>query len=163
MNLINLIPVGYTFLAVAVCFIIIVGIILLTNNPKTNDYIAFAVIVIALISAWSVVRPRQTQLREGAQEVQNMIGAGKPVLLEFQSPYCIACISLKQSVDELEKELGDDIHIIRVNIQSETGRDLIELYGFQFTPTFIFFDANGNELWRQIGEFDPQRVKDSFE
>lgn len=159
----NILPVGYSFLFIAIGFIIVVGIILLTNKPKINDYVAFSVIVIALILAWGIVRPQQTDIRAGAQEVQNLIGAGKPVLLEFQSPYCIACISIKPMVDELEKELGDQIHIIRVNIQDEIGRDLIRVYGFQFTPTFIYFDADGNELWRLVGSFDPQRVKDSLE
>lgn len=159
----NILPIGYSFLGIAIGFIIVVGIILLTNNPKVNDYIAFAVIVIAFIIAWGIVHPRPTVIRAGAQEVQNMIGAGKPVLLEFQSPYCIVCISIKPMLDELEKELEGQVHIIRVNIQDEIGRDLIQIYGFQFTPTFIYFDADGNELWRQVGEFDPQRVKDSLE
>ena len=99
----NTFPIGYSFLGVAIGFIVVVGIILLTNKPKWNDYTAFAVIVIALFVAWGIIHPRQTVIRAGAQEVQDMIGAGKPVLLEFQSPYCIICISIKPMVDELEK------------------------------------------------------------
>jgi thioredoxin 1 len=158
----SLIPVGYTFLFIAIGFVIVVGIILLTNKPKWNDYAAFGVIVLALVIAWGIVHPRQTQLREGAQQVQSLIGSGKPVLLEFQSPFCIACISMKPMVDELEEELSGQVHIIRLNIQDEIGKDLLPIYGFQFTPTFIFFDAEGNELWRTIGEFNPQRVRDSL-
>lgn len=163
----NLIPVGYSFLAIAIGFIIITGIILLTNKPKWNDYTAFVVIVLGLVVAWGIIHPRETVLREGAQEVQSLIGSGTPVLLEFQSPYCIACISIKPAVDELEEELnretiGKQIHIIRLNIQEETGMDLLPIYGFQFTPTFIFFDADGNELWRMVGDFDPQLVRDSL-
>jgi thioredoxin-related protein len=65
-------------------------------------------------------------------------------------------------VDELEKELGSDIYIIRLNIQEEVGRELAPVYGFEFTPTFIYFDENGDELWRTVGEFNPQRVRDSL-
>lgn len=54
------------------------------------------------------------------------------------------------------------IHIIRLNIQQTVGRELAPVYGFEFTPTFIFFDAQGNEVWRQVGEFDPQKVRDSL-
>ena len=158
----SILPIGYSFLFIAIGFVIVVGIILLTNKPKWNDYVAFGVIVFALTIAWGIIHPRQTTLRAGAQEVQDMIGAGKPVLLEFQSPYCIACISIKPTVDELEKELDGQVHIIRLNIQDEIGMDLLPIYGFQFTPTFIYFDANGNELWRQVGEFDPQRVRDAL-
>jgi thioredoxin-related protein len=40
--------------------------------------------------------------------------------------------------------------------------ELSPVYGFEFTPTFIYFDADGNEIWRMVGEFDPQRVRDSL-
>jgi thioredoxin-related protein len=69
---------------------------------------------------------------------------------------------IKPVVDELERELGDEIYIIRLNIQEEVGRELAPVYGFEFTPTFIYFDEEGNELWRTVGEFDPQRVRDSL-
>jgi thioredoxin-related protein len=71
-------------------------------------------------------------------------------------------------VDGLEQELnsqmsiGKPIHIIRINIQEPVGRELARLYGFEFTPTFIFFDAQGSEVWRTIGSFDPQQVRDSL-
>jgi hypothetical protein len=36
--------------------------------------------------------------------------------------------------------LAKQIHIIRLNIQSRSGMELAPVYGFEFTPTFIFFD-----------------------
>jgi thioredoxin-related protein len=65
-------------------------------------------------------------------------------------------------VDELENELGKQILFIRLNIQEPVGRELAPVYGFEFTPTFIFFDEDGNELWRAVGGLDPQRVRDSI-
>jgi thioredoxin-related protein len=64
-------------------------------------------------------------------------------------------------VDGLENELGDKLHIIRIDIQQQVGRELAPVYGFEYTPTYIFFDAKGNEVWRSIGEIDPQKVRDS--
>jgi len=40
--------------------------------------------------------------------------------------------------------------------------ELAPMYDFQYTPTFIFFDAQGNEIWRAVGEFDPQKIRDSL-
>ena len=65
-------------------------------------------------------------------------------------------------MDELEIELGDQILFIRLNIQEKVGRELAPVYDFEFTPTFIYFDENGNELWRDVGSLDPQRVRDSI-
>lgn len=65
-------------------------------------------------------------------------------------------------MDELELEIGDQIHIIRLNIQESVGMELAPLYDFEFTPTFIYFDGEGNEVWRMVGEFDPQRVRNTL-
>lgn len=66
-------------------------------------------------------------------------------------------------MDRLEQELGDKLKIIRVNIQSPVGRALAPLYGFQFTPTFIYFDAQGNEIWREVGSLNPDRVRQTVQ
>jgi thioredoxin-related protein len=70
---------------------------------------------------------------------------------------------LKPVVDELENELRDQLLVIRINIQEDVGRELAPVYDFEFTPTFIYFDGDGNELWREVGELDPQRVQESVE
>ncbi len=66
-------------------------------------------------------------------------------------------------MDGLETELGSKLRIIRLNVQDSVGRELAPVYHFEYTPTFIFFDARGNELWRSIGEIDPARVRASLE
>jgi thiol-disulfide isomerase/thioredoxin len=158
----------YSLLLVLAAIVLVAGLVLLSNKPKQNDYISFGFIATGVILAWIILHPRQTPLMDDAKMVQQMIGAGTPVLLEFQSPYCVACTQVQPIVDELEEEINSEIsigkrlHIIRLNIQEQTAQELASVYGFTFTPTFIFFDAQGNELWRTIGEFDPQRVRDSL-
>jgi thioredoxin-related protein len=66
-------------------------------------------------------------------------------------------------VDELEKNTEGRLIVIRLNIQEEIGMELAPVYGFEFTPTFIYFDAEGGELWRMVGEFNPQQVYDTLE
>ena len=66
-------------------------------------------------------------------------------------------------MDELENELGNEILFIRLNIQEEVGRELAPVYDFEFTPTFIYFDGDGVELWREVGSLDAQRVRESVE
>jgi thiol-disulfide isomerase/thioredoxin len=153
----------YSFLLVAAGLVIVTALVLLSRAPKWTDYLAFGVILASLITAWVILHPRQTPLMEDAQKVKEMIGAGVPVLLEFQSPYCLACTAIKPSVDALEEELGKRLHIIRLNVQEPVGRELAQLYRFQYTPTFIFFDSQGNELWRSVGALDPQQVRQSLQ
>lgn len=152
----------YSFLLLAIGLLIVAGIILLTRKPKWNDYLAFGMIAGGLLLAWVILHPRQTALMGDAKMVQEMIGAGTPMLLEFQSPYCISCTAIKPLVDNLEEELGSQIRILRINVQESVGRELAPVYAFGFTPTFIFFDAEGHEVWRQVGELDAQHVRDSL-
>ena len=77
----------YSFLLVALGLAIAAGVMLLTNKPKWNDFLAFCAIVTALIASWVILHPVQTPLMDDAKKVQSLIGAGTPVLLEFQSPY----------------------------------------------------------------------------
>ncbi len=64
-------------------------------------------------------------------------------------------------MDGLQSELSTKLDIIRINIQDPVGRELAPVYDFEYTPTYIFFDAKGHELWRSIGEIDPQKVRDA--
>lgn len=152
----------YSAPIVGLALVAAAAVILLTRKPRWNDYLAFAVIVTGLIAAWVILHPRQTPLMEDAQRVRQMIGAGTPVLLEFQSPYCLACTAVKPVVDGLEAELGGRLRVIRVNVQEAAGRELAPVYRFAFTPTFIFFDGGGNEIWRQVGSLDAGRVRESL-
>lgn len=152
----------YSFLWIALSLTIVAGLVLLTNKPSLRDFVSFGVIVGGLLVAWLILHPQQTALMSDAKSVQAMIGAGTPVLMEFQSPYCIDCTVEKPIVDALESDLGPKLHVLRINVQDRVGRELAPVYNFEYTPTFIFFDAKGDELWRSIGEIDPQRVRDSL-
>jgi thioredoxin-related protein len=69
---------------------------------------------------------------------------------------------MKPIVDGLEKKYKGRLLVIRVDIQSATGKSLAPLYDFQYTPTFIFFDALGKESWRTVGPLDPTQVSNSL-
>lgn len=77
----------YSFLWIAVGLTLVAGLVLLTNRPSLREFASFGVIVVGLLVAWFVLHPHQTPLISDAKAVQASIGAGTPVLLEFQSPY----------------------------------------------------------------------------
>ena len=153
----------YSAVWIGGAFVLLVALVLFQGRPQVRDFIALGVVIAGLVVAWLLLHPRQTPLPEGARTVQSMIGQGVPVLLEFQSPFCIHCTQMKPVVDALENELGDRLQVIRLNAQNEVGRELAPVYMFEYTPTFILFDSQGNELWRQAGDLDTQRVKDLLE
>ncbi len=72
---------------------------------------------------------------------------------------------MKPIVDGLERALEGRVIFIRLNVRDEVGRELAAVYNFQYTPTFIYFyfDAQGNEMWREVGRLDTQRLRESVE
>jgi thioredoxin-related protein len=66
-------------------------------------------------------------------------------------------------VDGIETKHAEELIVIRLNIQDPVGRTIAERFDFRFTPTFVFIDAAGNEIWRQVGSIDPQAVERSLE
>ncbi|HJO33885.1 MAG: hypothetical protein QF501_02505 [Anaerolineales bacterium] len=64
-------------------------------------------------------------------------------------------------MNRLETEMGEGLQIIRLNVHDPVGRQLGDRFDFRFTPTFIFFDANGIEQWRSLGTLDTDRVRSS--
>ena len=48
--------------------------------------------------------------------------------------------------------------ILRVDVLTPVGREFANLHGFEGTPTFVLFDAAGNEVARWRGQ--PPELKD---
>jgi thioredoxin-related protein len=68
---------------------------------------------------------------------------------------------MKPVVDGLEEEMSGRLDVIRVDIHTVGGRELADQMGFEYTPTFILFRADGTELWRQVGGLDVDRLRQS--
>jgi len=62
-------------------------------------------------------------------------------------------------VDGIEREFEGKINVIHLNIQDPVGQELGSVFQFQYTPTFILFDGQGEEVWRTIGAIDPSEVR----
>ncbi len=77
----------YSSLWISAAIVLITVVIIFRQKPKVSDIVALGVVLVGLGVAWSILHPRQTPLMDNAKMVQEMIGAGTPVLLEFQSPY----------------------------------------------------------------------------
>lgn len=77
----------YSAVFIAAAVLLIAIILVFSRKPRWQDTLALGVITAGLITAWFILHPVQTPLMDDAKMVQAMIGQGKPILLEFQSPY----------------------------------------------------------------------------
>ena len=65
-------------------------------------------------------------------------------------------------MNRLKQEFPVRLLVVSVDVQSSLGNDLVREYG-KFTPTFVFFNGEGEEIWRSIGSIDPEKVRQSLE
>ncbi len=135
--------------------VLLLGICLVTvlrrRKASKRAWLLGAVVMGGCVAAWFVLRP---VARSSPPDV-----AGRPRLLELQSPYCLGCVAVKPGVDRLENELRDRLVVQRVNIQTTEGRRLASHHAIKRTPTFVLFDAAGEELWRASGRLDVDQVR----
>jgi thioredoxin-related protein len=74
----------------------------------------------------------------------------------------MGCVAAKPIVDGIESEYSGRLIVLRVNVQDADGMVLARQHAVLGTPTFIFFDPQGNELWRRVGTISPAQVAESL-
>ncbi len=104
-------------------------------------------IAVVFVGAFLALRPGDGDA-ESAAALDDLIGNGRPTLVEFFSNFCTVCLVFKPRVDEIAEQFGDHYNIIRVNIHSEAGQRIRDTLEFSFTPEFVLIDRDGNEVWR---------------
>lgn len=62
----------------------------------------------------------------------------------------------------LKTEFPEELRVVSVDVQSALGHELVREYG-AFTPTFVFYDEQGTELWRSVGALDADQVRQSLQ
>ena len=87
---------------------------------------------------------------------QDVLGASKPVLVYFWAEWCGPCRIIQPSLEELSRELGDRVDIVKLNIDENPeapGR-----YGVRGIPTMILF-KNGQPAATKIGAEPKSRIQ----
>lgn len=76
--------------------------------------------------------------------------AGKPLIVDFGMTRCLQCIEQSKTVDELKAAIGDRVLLKFVHVGQEEA--LAEAYKVLLIPTLVYFDARGNEVFRNVGQ-----------
>lgn len=79
------------------------------------------------------------QVKEvNAQEFEQLIGdSSVPVLVDFWAPWCAPCRMIAPIVDEIASEKGDNLQVVKVNIDEEQA--VARKYSIRSIPTLLIF------------------------
>ena len=77
-----------------------------------------------------------------------LINGTTPVLVDFSAEWCGPCKMMKPVLEQLHQKLGDQVRIIKVDIDQSPAA--ANAYQVQSVPTLILFQQ-GKTLWRSAG------------
>ena len=77
-----------------------------------------------------------------------VLGADKPVLVDFWATWCMPCRMLAPTIEELAEDLEGKVIVGKVNVDEDP--DLARKYRVASIPTLIVFE-NGAEVRRSVG------------
>jgi len=147
----------FSFLILSGIVLLVLGWIVLRSRLSDMRWLALGALVVGLIVSFWIFNPGPGSTFDPA-ELRPGVERSGPTLLEFESPYCLGCMAAQPAVDQVKREYGSELQVLQVNVLDPAAEPLLAEYGFQYTPTFIFIDPTGTELWRSVGALDPQRV-----
>jgi len=78
--------------------------------------------------------------------------AGKPLVVDFGMRRCLQCIEQARTMERLRETLGDRVLLKFVHVGEE--EELAASYKVLLIPTVAYFDAQGREVFRNVGKME---------
>ena len=79
-----------------------------------------------------------------------------PKMLDLGAGKCIPCKMMEPILEELEKEYQGKFDVVFIDVRKNKSAG--EQYGVRIIPTQIFFDAEGEELFRHEGFYSREDI-----
>ncbi len=90
----------------------------------------------------------------------DVLGADRPVLVDFWAEWCGPCKMIGPALEEISDELGDKVSIVKLNIDDDP--DAPAKYGVRGIPTMILF-KDGAPVATKVGAAPKSQLKSWLE
>ena len=91
---------------------------------------------------------------------EELLGTGKPMVLDFWAEWCGPCRMVSPIIDELAQEYEGRVTIGKMNVDEND--DVVGRFGIRNIPTVIFF-KNGEMVNKIVGATSKDKFKEKVE
>jgi len=92
---------------------------------------------------------------------KSVVGRGRPVLMEFGASWCPPCRQMMPVLKDLAENHSQQFTVAVVDVDEDAVA--AQQYNVGPIPLLIFFDAEGGELYRQIGYMSKEEILERWE
>lgn len=96
------------------------------------------------------------------EKFEELIKGNVPVLVDYFATWCGPCKMMHPILEEVKKQLGDKVKILKIDIDVPANRQSVYAYQVQSVPTLMLF-KDGKMLWRQSGVVQAKPLKEIIE
>ena len=91
---------------------------------------------------------------------EELLGTGKPMVIDFWAEWCGPCRMVSPIIDELAQEYEGRVTIGKMNVDEND--DVVGRFGIRNIPTVIFF-KNGEMVDKIVGATSKDKFKEKVE
>lgn len=91
------------------------------------------------------------------EKFNDIIKSETPTLVDFHATWCGPCKALAPTIEQLKKELGSTVRIIKIDV--DKNQHVSQAFKIRSVPTLMLF-KNGKTLWRHAGGLDLKSLED---
>lgn len=90
-----------------------------------------------------------------SSEFSGLLQEDKLLVVDFYATWCGPCKKLSPTLDEVSEELGEQVNIVKVDV--DESEDLAMNYGIRSVPTVLFF-KNGQQVDKFVGALPKSEI-----
>jgi hypothetical protein len=109
--------------------------------PAIGATLAIDLVVFGLI--WLSMRPGGADIN-APEQLARLVKAGKPVVVELYSNFCLICMANRQTIKVAATSLSGQCRFVRVELPTATGAAIGDFYKCRYTPSYLLFDQHGD-------------------
>ena len=91
------------------------------------------------------------------ENFEEVMAAGKPVVIDFGAEWCGPCQALAPIIEELAEEYEGKVVICKCDV-GEDGDEIAAQYRVRNVPTILFF-KDGAQVDKHVGTADKEQLK----